>query len=326
MIDKNIYKTHRSPYGFYFHDCKTTEKIDAITHVLEEKLKNENFKKIIPAAIDYPETFEIYNHTESIRFRDHLGEDLSLRNDATVSVIKGITNHLEYEKITASDHRYFYILPVYKDIKKNYPASREVLQLGVEWIGLQEDQAFPKLIDLASNLLKTIYDKNPTLLIGDVSIFYELSKKLNDPDFKNIILHRDATALKQILEKKEWIHPASLVNELLFPSDDWFSIIKEINAECTNIDQREFLSFLLKTAEARTPQIEQLKAKYPETYFEPLLIRKADYYSGALFEFYLDGIQNSPLRGGSYDGLIKKYSYFDLPAAGFALDISSLII
>lgn len=326
MIDKKIYKTHRSPYGFHFHDCTATEKIDNIIHLIEEKLKKENFKKIIPASIDYPKTFEVYNQSESFRFRDHLGEDLSLRNDATVSVIKGITNHLEYKKIIESDHRYFYILPIYKDIKKNYPASREIIQLGVEWIGLEEKKVFPKLIDLATNLLKNIYDKNPTLLMGDVSIYYRLSEIIHDADLKNIILYRDAPGLAQLMSRNNWENTESLANDLLFPREDWYNRIEKSYSQCKNKDQKDFLSHLLNTAQKWQNELNLLKSNNHETYFEPLLIRKADYYSGALFEFYLDGVQSSPLRGGSYDGLIQKYSHLNIPAAGFALDISSLIL
>ncbi len=325
MIDNKLYKTHRSPYGFHFLDAETSEKIDKIIFQVEDILKNDGFKKIIPASVDYPETFEIFNAEDSIRFRDKLGDDLALRNDATVSVIKGITNHLDTHDLQTREHRYYYVVPVFKDIKKSYPANREIIQLGVEWIGLDKEGGFLKLIQLAEKLLKNVFSMDYTLVMGDVGIFHALRNCIQNPYLKKAVLYRNAPFLAEILREAGWEQAEEISLKLLFPEETWADFASDMITRVSHECQKKFFGLLTEKSTAWENARRELTKKGIHPHYDPLLIRKADYYSGTLFEFYLDGINQAPLRGGSYDGLIKEYSHLDLPASGFALDISSLV-
>ncbi|MFA5880154.1 MAG: ATP phosphoribosyltransferase regulatory subunit [Candidatus Margulisiibacteriota bacterium] len=59
--------------------------------------------------------------------------------------------------------------------------------------------------------------------------------------------------------------------------------------------------------------------------FNKGLIKDINYYTGIIFEFYIEGFGHSIGSGGRYDNLIKKFG-LDLPAIGFSLDINKIII
>ena len=58
---------------------------------------------------------------------------------------------------------------------------------------------------------------------------------------------------------------------------------------------------------------------------DPASVRRTDYYTGLIFEAYLSRMTEPPLRGGQYDKLMEHYSGIDAAAAGFALDVSSIV-
>ena len=71
-----------------------------------------------------------------------------------------------------------------------------------------------------------------------------------------------------------------------------------------------------------------LKSSGTEYRIDPRIVRGLDYYTRTVFEFIAEdiGAQSTICGGGRYDGLVKELGGPDMPAVGFAMGISRLIL
>ena len=54
------------------------------------------------------------------------------------------------------------------------------------------------------------------------------------------------------------------------------------------------------------------------------LVRDLNYYTGLIFECYIEGFSEPVASGGRYDTLLKNFGV-DAPAVGFAINVSLLM-
>lgn len=324
------FRKTRSPYGFPFMDTTITENLYKKTEKIKEILINENYKGVVPATLDFPETFQEYETSRAFQVRDSLGEDLYLRSDPTAQVIKGFTNLLEYTDVSDKEYRFFYMLPVFRDARKSYPKLREIYQVGVENIGMESEVAIADLIRLSDRIMKQVMDIPVKLVLGDVRVFHYLGEYINHPEIKDMILSRDVPSLCATFVENGWspgvIH--ELMNLLMYAPDygewkkKWVHVRKTLNHNL----QIAFMDEIEHLVQPARIMCEALAAEKIEIFWEPVLVRKVDYYTGLIFEGYVEGLSVSPLRGGAYDNLIGKYSSKDMTACGFAIDMSALLV
>jgi len=323
------FRRTRSPYGFPFLDTAITENLYSKTEKLKELLIKENYKGVVPATLDFPETFQEYETFRAFQVRDSRGEDLYLRSDATAQVIKGFTNLLEHTDVSGKEFRYFYMLPVFRDARKSYPRLREIYQAGVENIGMDSETAIPDLIRLAQRIMTQIMGINVKLLLGDIRVYHYLAKYINHGEIKEMSLARDVPALEREFIENGW--SASVIRELLnllyyapdFP--EWQKQWRHIRQGLNHKLQLSFMNDIERLVQPAKTICDTLAAEKIDISWEPVLVRKVDYYTGLIFEGYVSGLSHSPLRGGAYDNLIGKYSSRDMTACGFALDISEIL-
>jgi len=326
---EKTYRTKRPPYGFRFLDPENTHNLEKTRRKIQDLLNEEKYQPVTPATIDFPETFETYESYSSFRFRDSLGEDLWLRSDATVQVMKGFANLIERTSTQKTEANYYYFLPVFRDIRKNYPKNREVYQVGVESIGQSAEQCVPNLLVIVDKIMKSIFKRECKILLGDVAIFNYISDVWANENLKEICLKRDVPALNEALISLGWsedsAHEISCL--LLIPPSlgVWKQRWKNLKTIIKNPDQRAVAEQIEIKCEKLITLTEKMSELSIEVSWEPLLIRNVNYYTGFIFEGYVSGSPQALLRGGSYDNLVSKYANMDLPASGFAMDVSSLI-
>ena len=322
------FKKKRTPYGLPFLNIKETKLLQEKTRHSQEILIKYGFERVMPSALDYPETFDRYHSKDSFRLRDSLGEDLSLRNDVTVQVIKGFTNIFELSEEAWQKSKFFYNASVFRDIKRSYPALREVYQMGAESIGISENESIPQLIEIGHEILHNAFHLEHHILVGDIRVFQKLQESCT-ADIKEISIQKDTNSLAKQFVASGW--SAGLAGELsknlLYYQDEteFFDKWNLLKTKLTVQNQKN----ILESFESHFHNLSKLllplqKIKIPVSW-EPLLVRDVSYYTGLLFEGYVPNLISAPLRGGAYDRLISEYSDKDLPASGFALDISSLI-
>ena len=139
------YRKVSSPYGFSMYDVEATAALEKASRAAQDILRLHGFERIMPAMVDYPETFAEGTHSEMFSMKDNGGERLALRNDITSQVVKGYVRQIE-SKAGHATRKFFYAAPVYKDVRKNYPLPREIYQIGCEVVGSQADASLPDLV------------------------------------------------------------------------------------------------------------------------------------------------------------------------------------
>lgn len=324
------FRKTRSPYGFPFLDPNIAENLFKKTDQIKSLLIAEGYRGVVPATLDFPETFQEYETFNAFTSRDSLGEDLYLRSDATAQVIKGFSNFLEHSHNEDESYRFFYALPVFRDARKSYPKLREVYQIGAEHIGSDSLKTIPGLIRLAWKIMKEILAIDVQMIIGDIRVYQYISRMLQTNQLKEMVQNRDVTALELLFTADGWAPDIArkLWTLLLYAPEfnEWQNQWKELKSSLTEPKQIEMINDMEELVEPSRKMNEDLQKKNIPICWEPLLVRNVDYYTSIIFEGYVNGLSYSPLRGGAYDHLVAKYSNRQMNACGFALDMSSLIL
>ena len=320
------FKRKRLPYGFTFLNVEETKNINKKSKLVESILTKAFYEPITPSTIDFSDTFEVFGRDDAFTLRDRLGDEISLRNDVTLQVIKGFSNQLESKFIKEDVSRYYYNVPVFKNIQKSYPTSREIRQIGAEVIGLQSEAAITELIILSDRIMKEVFKTPCKIILGNINIFNKFKKYLNEQQLGDIVLHKNTSKLsdffyEQGLSKQDAFSLSRVL--LLFESTQQLKIVfNDILGKSKKL--KPFLEEMYEELLQLDKMCSVIQNKNILVEVEPLFTCKFSYYSGLMFEGYVKGISYPPLRGGSYDSMMAYYSKENLPASGFAIDITSL--
>lgn len=138
--------------------------------VLENKvcdiLENAGFEEILTPNFSYSQHQAIENDKTLIKFSDENNEQVALRGDSTLDVVRIITKRLGR---TTSHRKWFYVQPIF-----TYP-SKEEYQIGCEWI---EHDNIADIMNLTADILKAL-EINPILQISNINIPKLVASELN---------------------------------------------------------------------------------------------------------------------------------------------------
>ncbi len=324
----NHYQRKRLPYGFSFLDVTETKKLKSMGLIAEKILEDNQYQPVKPAAIDFEETFQVFGREDMFHLKDHLGDRLALRNDVTVQIIKGFCNQFERKDIQDEVSRYYYNVPVFTDVRKNYSSLREVQQLGAEIIGANSEDAVFEMIQLSDQILNKAFSMSYKLILGDMRLVYFIREHFSNIELNDIFIKKDADYLITSMVEEGWEERNA---RLFYRSLLYYKEEQELDNSMRIIQRslkKEKKDFIDRIRELLTP-IFQLKKKLDKhgisIDIDPLLTRRPKYYTDFLFEGYASNLSFPPLRGGSYDKLISQYSHENFPASGFSLDMSSIL-
>ena len=322
------YQKKRIPYGFSFLDVSEARDLKEKSYLTEKILIKANYQPVLPSTLDYQETFEVFGRKDIFHLKDHLGDRLALRNDATIQVIKGFCHQLERESIQSGISRYFYHVPVFTDIQKNYPSLREVHQIGAEMIGADTVMAICELLVLLDRILNEVFSVPYYLIIGDVRIFHAIQEHFPGRDLSDAILKRDSHDLISLMNDQGWeAEDAFIFVQNMLYCKGYKELVGSLNELSHKVvrGKKNFLNKIIKKLEP----LKQLKDKLNKlditVDLDPLILRRPKYYTSFVFAGYTSKLSFPPLRGGAYDDIISVYSNQNYNASGFALDVSSII-
>ena len=214
-----------------------------------------------------------------LTFTDINGKLMALRPDVTLSIVKHIKNSEGVQK-------FYYDEKVYR-VPKNADSFREISQAGVECVGELSNENIREILELALKSLETIADgRNFVLDIANASTVAQL---LENNEIKSEILK--CIAAKNIHGLKALDAPEKLIkllesNEI---DDNTVGIINSIQ------NYRE-----------------KIKIDYSA-------VSNLNYYNGLVFRGFIEGVPESILSGGQYDGLMKLMGKKNSRAIGFAV-------
>ena len=234
-----------------------------------------------------------------ITFNDTTGKLLALKPDVTLSIIKNA------EGSTGSKYKVYYNENVYR-VSPGSRQYKEIMQTGLECIGDIGVYDTYETVLLAAKSLEAISD-NFVLDISDLGILTAaLDTASSDESFR-------ARATKCIKEKNE--HDLKKICREANVSNDAADMLASIAAMRGSLGEiipeleRYAKNELMQKSIAELKTLNSLIEKTPfaeRIFFDFSVINDMNYYSGAVFRGFIDGIPEAVLAGGRYDKLIER--------------------
>lgn len=157
---------HEIPKGSRLYFGKAAKAKRTLENKVCEILDNSGFEEIITPNFSYSQHQAIADEKKLIKFSDEQNEQVSLRADSTLDVVRIISKRLG----RTTDHKkWFYVQPIF-----TYPSNEEY-QIGCEWIGHNN---IADIMNLTADILKAL-DIKPVLQISNINIPKLVASELN---------------------------------------------------------------------------------------------------------------------------------------------------
>lgn len=242
-----------------------------------------------------------------LTFNGPKGKLLALKPDVTMSIVKSVKKDKEY--------KFFYVENVYRTDGGEY---NEINQIGLEYIGGENDYSCAEVLWLAHESLNIINDRF-VLSIGHAGVWnkcFEIiglenkTKAVLLSKIRNKSIHEIKEVLSSINVEDKW---SNLVLELASLSGKLIPTADKLAQITSGLPFGDICNELKEIANA-------MKAVGAEErcYLDLSVMGDLTYYNGIVFNGYVEGISRVILAGGKYDNLMKSLDK-DHRAIGFAV-------
>lgn len=255
---------HEIPKGSRLYFGKTAKAKRVLENSVCEILEKNGFEEILTPNFSYSQHQSIEDNKKLIKFSDEENEQVSLRADSTLDVVRIITKRLG----RATNHRkWFYIQPIF-----SYP-SKEDYQIGCEWI---EHNNISDIMNLTADILRAIKIE-PILQISNINIPKLISTELNI----SIDILKNGEISELLKLNCDWLDSLLRVKDI--------KSLENIIEKVPNILKKELETLLEKSKEV----------KYSNIIIAPMYYGSLKYYNGVYYRV-ID--KNLVLcRGGMYE-------------------------
>jgi histidyl-tRNA synthetase len=263
IILPNLILEHEIPKGSRLYFGKTAKVKREIEQKITNELFNNDFEEIITPNFSFSGHQAIEDNTKLITIADETNNELALRADSTLDVVRIITKRLGR---TTNHKKWFYCQPVF-----TYPAN-EYYQLGAEWIGHNN---ISDVINLNMKVLDVINIK-PTLQLSNISLLQLAVKELN----VDISLFKEGEVVQLFDMKIEWL------TKLLYVKN-----VEDLEL-CISLvpnSMKEQIQSLINTAK---------DINYDKVIISPLYYSSMKYYDGIFFTVVEKNLTLA--KGGAY--------------------------
>jgi histidyl-tRNA synthetase len=289
----------------------------AIESVARQLLEDFGFKEIRIPIMERTELFarSIGEDTDIVEkemytFPDRKGDQITLRPEATASVVRAYIQHRLYAKDPVQ--KFYTIGPMFRRERPQKGRYRQFYQINAEIFGVQSGLVDVQLIFL----LVTLFSR---LKVADVKAHINsLGCPKCRPKFKAALSEFLTSICDQLcsdcLRRKDR-NPLRVL-------DCKVPACREAMAKAPAI-----VDFLCADCKMDFDQVKNMLGKLGVSFVvDKNLVRGLDYYARTTFEIQTEslGAQNAIAGGGRYDGLVKELGGPDIPATGFAIGFDRL--
>jgi histidyl-tRNA synthetase len=266
--------------------------------------KTDLFRRSIGEGTDIVEK-EMYT------FADHGDEYVTLRPEATASIVRSYLEHTMYAVDTVA--KLFTIGPMFRRERPQKGRYRQFHQINVELIGLDDPRTDAEIIIMLTQFLERVQLSRLKLQINS------LGCAACRPAFKK--------ALTDYLQGKE----AGLCEDCRRRADT--NPLRVFDCKVTGCGELidgapRLLTFLCKVCDDHFIKVKDALDVFAIPYeINTKMVRGLDYYVKTTFEVITEhlGAQNAVVGGGRYDGLVKSLGGPDVPGIGFAIGCERLV-
>ena len=247
-----------------------------------------------------------------ITFNDTNGKLMALKPDVTLSIIKNTKDCPDERR------KVYYNENVYR-VSKSSHSFKEIMQAGIECIGDIDSYIIAEILSLAASSLKLI-SNDSILSISNLDILsYTIDLYTDNTAIKENLIgyvgEKNINAIEKECEdnnlSKEAAKTICSIAKLHGKPSAVFDELKKIIPECNIISEFE------NVVNAVYPTLQDM-LEIDFSYAGDI-----KYYNGIAFKGFVNGIPESVLSGGQYDGLMKKMGRKSA-AIGFAVYLGTL--
>lgn len=337
-IIKEVYES----YGFEPLETPSVENLETLTGKYGEE-GNQLMFKILKRG----EKLQGELNADEIKSEKDLS-DLALRYDLTVPLARVVANH---KNDLPKFFKRYQIQPVWRADRPARGRYREFYQCDVDAIGSSSMTVEAELCSTACEILNKLKFPNYWLLVNHRQILRGVLEVAEIPTEKRI----DAlTVLDKIgkVSREQFSAelssrgiPQSGIDKFIKYSiqlfQDGMEILDKSNKENDVGSVNEFFFQKLKeilsgnsegeiglTSIEKILKISEGTAANERIFIYPTLARGLSYYTGAIFEAQLTGVdfKGSVGGGGRYDGLIGMFGKEQIPAVGFSIGLERILL
>ena len=196
---------HEIPQGSKLYFGKSAKIKRNIEQVASDILYANDFEEIVTPIFSYHQHLSIADEKELVRVNDVQNNNMTLRADSTIDVVRIIEKRLGRN---TEQKKWFYIQPVFR-----YP-STEQYQVGVEFMG-------EKKLSSVMNVANEIFNKlelKPLVQISNMRIPQILTSMFDEltlDDFRHINIEKFLNLKVEWLEKLVYLQYVEQIDELL---------------------------------------------------------------------------------------------------------------
>lgn len=306
---------------FLFAECAA---MDDVCGRIEQVFTARGFKRVITPGIEFYDVFSLpcsgIAQEDMFKTTDNKGRLMVVRPDSTLPIARMVSTRLQNNLMPV---RLYYKQAVYRNHPTLTGRRNEMMQMGVELLGVQGIRPDLEIITTAVQTMKAVAT-DFRIELGHAEVFDALSAELAiDDSFKEKIRlsieGKNYSALNNLLDKLAPCRAVSAIKSLpsLFGGEEVFEKAQTICAGTKAADALDYLHRIYQSL---------LTLGLGDKLIIDLgLVQRNDYYTGMVFTGYINGIGDAVLSGGRYDALL---SEFDMPmgAAGFAIDTDAVTL
>ncbi len=290
-----------------------------VRDVMHEVLERYGFREILIPVLEETRLFQrgIGETTDIVEkemytFEDRSGQSLTLRPEATASIVRAYIQHYLFK--TGKIEKYYFWGPMFRYERPQKGRYRQFYQIDVEAFGSNAPS-------LDADIIASLYDFLTALRVPQVTI--ELNS-LGCPKCRPAY-HK---ALKAYFsDKQSALCPdckTRLVRNPLRILDCKVETCHELALNAPTIHE-----FLCEDCQNHFRHVRNYLEDLAIPYrLNPLMVRGLDYYVRTTFEAVSEnlGAQSAVAGGGRYDGLVRQLGGPDIPGIGYAMGMERLIM
>ena len=289
----------------------------AVEKVARELLEDFGFKEIRIPIMERTELFarSIGEDTDIVEkemytFSDRKGDLITLRPEATASIVRAYIQHRLYAKDPVQ--KFYTIGPMFRRERPQKGRYRQFYQINAEIFGVQSGLVDVQLIFL----LVTLFAR---LKVADVEAHINsLGCPKCRPKFKAALSEFLTTVSDQLCtncRRRKDRNPLRVLD------------CKVPDCRAAMADAPAIIDYLCSECKIDFEEVQDMLQKLGVPFVvDKNLVRGLDYYARTTFEIQTKslGAQNAVAGGGRYDGLVSELGGPDIPATGFAIGFDRL--
>ncbi|WP_051189148.1 ATP phosphoribosyltransferase regulatory subunit [Halalkalibacillus halophilus] len=294
---------------------------------LKQLLHTNGFQPIQTPTFEYYDLFLSIpgkiNPDRMIKMIDHDGKILVLRPDATIPIARMAAS----AQLDVNDfHKLSYVTNVFRmNNGESDVFSRSFTQVGVEQFDQGEAIHDLEMIVLAIDSLLTSGMENIYLELGQAGFFKGLMKEVDLTEAEQFELQQliEQKNQAEIKRKVEALNIKKEVADVIVALPQLFGQVEQVVTQakplCLNNEMSETLSHITFLSE------QLIELGYDRYVSVDLgLINDFQYYTGTIFQGFVEGYGKSVIQGGRYDALTEHFD-METSAIGFGVYVDDLI-